>query len=56
MDLQAEVDKIHEHETESGKFWFKCFLTLFYPDVITAYKDVLYKTSSGQVGGTAHML
>ena len=56
MDLQAEVDKIHEHETESGKFRFKMLFNFFYPDVITAYKDVLYKTSSGQVGGTAHML
>jgi len=29
MDLQAEVDKIHEHETESGKFRFKMLFNFF---------------------------
>ena len=40
--LQEACDEVHQHNDEQA--------------VITAYKDIIYKTSNGVVGNTSHML
>ena len=40
--IEAEVEQIQKLESDA--------------DVITAYASMIYKTSNGEVGGTAHMI
>ena len=42
MDLQTRVEEVHNKDSES--------------DVISSYKDILYNTSSNNIGSTAMMI
>ena len=60
MDLHEEVKKVHEHEDETRKYQIYQPANIYFVynrvEVITDYKDIIYKTSNGNFGNTAHML